>query len=205
MSTLPLQRPVAPALADLAAGSLVREGLLVAGGVGLLALSAQIAVPLPFTPVPLTGQTFAVLLIGAGYGLRRALGTMLVYLAVGLAGFPVFSPDPATGHARTALQILHAPSAGYIVGMLLAMGVLGWLTGRSWDRRWRTSVAQMALASVAIYAVGLAWLAVAADLTLQQTLVKGLLPFLIGDVLKLLLAAGAAPILWRWVGSRGDS
>ena len=154
MSTLPLRRPTAPALADLAAGTAVREGLLVAGGAGLLALSAQVAVPLPFTPVPLTGQTFAVLLIGAGYGLRRALTTMLVYLAVGLAGVPVFSPDPATGHARTALQILHAPSAGYIVGMILAMGVLGWLTGRSWDRRWRTSIAQMALASVAIYAIG---------------------------------------------------
>lgn len=205
MSTLPLRRPTAPALADLAAGTAVREGLLVAGGAGLLALSAQVAVPLPFTPVPLTGQTFAVLLIGAGYGLRRALTTMLVYLAVGLAGVPVFSPDPATGHARTALQILHAPSAGYIVGMILAMGVLGWLTGRSWDRRWRTSIAQMALASVAIYAIGLGWLAVAAHLTLEQTLVKGLLPFLIGDLLKLLLAAAAAPALWRLAGSRGDT
>ncbi|MBI4942480.1 MAG: biotin transporter BioY [Actinobacteria bacterium] len=110
---------------------------------------------MPFTPVPITGQTFAVLLLGAGYGWRRGLVTMLGYLGVGLAGAAVFSPDPATGRSRTGEQMLHAPSAGYLVGMLLAVGLLGWLTGRAWDRRLGTSVVQMAAANVVIYAVGL--------------------------------------------------
>lgn len=187
------------ALADLVAGTWIREAALVVGGAGLLALSAQVAVPLPFTPVPITGQTFAVLLLGAGYGWRRGLATIGLYLAVGLAGGAVFSPDPATGHARTGVQMLHAPSAGYVVGMLAAAAVLGWLTSRSWDRRLRTSALQMAAASIVIYAIGLPWLALTAHLDLQQTLTKGLLPFLIGDTLKLALAATALPTTWRLV------
>lgn len=192
-------RPLLPAdaLADRLAGSWVRDAVLVVGGAGLLALSAQVAIPLPFTPVPITGQTFAVLLIGAGYGWRRGLVTMLGYLAVGLAGAAVFSPDPTTGRPRTGEQMLHAPSAGYVVGMLVAVGLLGWLTGRAWDRRLRTSVVQMAAASAVIYAVGLPWLAWSAGLTLEQTLVKGLLPFLAGDAIKLALAACALPAAWR--------
>lgn len=187
----------APALVDRLPGTWVRDAVLVTGGIGLLAASAQVAIPLPFTPVPITGQTFAVLLLGAGYGWRRGLVTMLGYLTVGMAGAAVFSPDPATGRARTGVQMLHAPSAGYIVGMLLTVGLLGWLTSRAWDRRLRTSVAQMLAASVVIYAVGLPWLAWSAHLTLEQTLVKGLLPFLVGDGLKLLLSACALPTAWR--------
>ena len=192
----------ASALADGLPGAWARDGALVAGGIGLLAVSAQVAVPLPFTPVPITGQTFAVLVLGAGYGWRRGLATFVGYLLVGMSGAAVFSPDPATGRARTGEQMLHAPSAGYVVGMLLAVGLLGWLTGRAWDRRLRTSVVQMLAASGLIYAVGLPWLAWSADLTLQQTVVKGLLPFLVGDGIKLLLAAGALPAAWRLTRQR---
>lgn len=192
----------ASALAERLPGAWVRDVALIAGGIALLAASAQVAVPLPFTPVPITGQTFAVLLLGAGYGWRRGLVTFVGYLFVGMAGAAVFSPDPATGRARTGEQMLHAPSAGYVVGMLLAVGLLGWLTSRAWDRRLRTSVVQMLAASAVIYAVGLPWLAWSAGLSPEQTLVKGLLPFIVGDGIKLMLAAGALPAAWRLTRKR---
>jgi biotin transport system substrate-specific component len=194
------RRPVV--LADVIPGTWVRDVVCVAVGVLLLAGSAQVAVPLPFTPVPITGQTFAVLLLGAAYGLRRGLLTMLAYLAVGLAGGAVFSPDPATGRARTGEQMLHAPSAGYVVGMVAAVALLGWLSRRAWDRHLRTSVPLMVVASLVIYACGVPWLAVAADLTPGQALVKGLVPFLVGDAVKLVLAAAALPTAWRLVRGR---
>jgi biotin transport system substrate-specific component len=184
-------------LADALPGSLVRDVVLVLGGAGLLAASAQVTIPLPFTPVPITGQTFAVLLIGASYGVRRALGTMALYLAIGFAGMPVFSPDPKTGHARTGAQIVHGASFGYIVGMAIAVGLVAWLSSRAWDRRAPTSVAQMALGNVVIYAAGVPWLASVAHLTAQQALTKGLWPFLPGDALKIALAAGLLPAAWR--------
>lgn len=197
-------RPLLPAssLADRLPGAWARDVVLVTAGVGLLAASAQLAVPLPFTPVPITGQTFAVLLLGAGYGWRRGLVTMLSYLAAGLAGAGVFSPDPATGRARTGEQMLHAPSAGYVVGMVFAVALLGWLSSRAWDRTLRSSVPQMLAASVVIYTFGLPWLAVTADLTPGQAVVKGLLPFLVGDAIKLLLAATTLPLAWRLVNGR---
>jgi biotin transport system substrate-specific component len=190
-------------LADVLPGAWVRDVACVAFGVLLLAGSAQVAIPLPFTPVPITGQTFAVLLLGGAYGVRRGLLTMAAYLAVGLAGGAVFSPDPKTGQARTGEQMLHAPSAGYVVGMVVAVALLGWLSERSWDRHLRTSVLQMAAASVVIYAVGVPWLAVAADFTPGQALLKGLVPFLVGDAVKLALAAAALPTAWRLTHGRG--
>ena len=204
MSTVLRVHPLlpAPALADRLPGVVVRDVALVAGGVLLLAGSARVAVPLPFTPVPITGQTFAVLLLGAAYGWRRGLATMVTYLVVGFAGGAVFSPDPSTGRPRTGEQMLHAPSAGYVLGMVFAVGLLGWLTSRGWDRTLRGSIPQMIAASAMIYAVGLPWLAVTAHLDLAQTLAKGLLPFLVGDVVKLLMAAGLLPAAWHLLGRR---
>ena len=124
---------------------------------------------------------------------------MALYLAVGFAGAPVFSPDPATGHARTGEQILHGASFGYIVGMALALLLVGRLAERAWDRRIRTSVLQMVLGNLVIYAVGVPWLAVAASLTWSDALAKGLWPFLAGDGIKIALAAGLLPAAWRLV------
>jgi biotin transport system substrate-specific component len=193
----------APALADLVPGHLVRDVVLVAMGAVLLAASAQVAVPLPFTPVPITGQTFAVLLIGAGFGLLRGVATMLAYLAVGLAGVPVFSPDPATGQARNAVQMLEAPSAGYVIGMLFATILLGWLSHRTWDRRISGSLPQMLLGNAVIYSVGLPWLMAVTGMSVGQALAKGLFPFLAGDLVKLGLAVGVLPMLWRIAGRNG--
>jgi biotin transport system substrate-specific component len=204
MSTsFPLRgRPVS-SLADALPGSHARDLVLVGAGVAVLAVSAQVAVPLPFTPVPVTAQTFAVLLLGTGYGLWRGTATMLTYLAVGLAGGAVFSPDPATGLARTGEEMIHAPSAGYVVGMLLATALLGWLSRRAWDRRCSRCLPQMLLGNLTVYLVGLPWLALSAGLGPGQTLTKGLLPFLVGDAVKLVLAAAALPAVWRVVDRRG--
>jgi biotin transport system substrate-specific component len=198
--------PAAPAhagvLSDAIPGARVRDAVLVLSGAALLTLSAQVAIPLPFTPVPITGQTFAVMLIGAAYGVYRGLASMALYLAVGFAGVPVFSPDPKTGIARTGNQMVHGASFGYIVGMALAMLLIGWLAQRAWDRRLTTSVRQMVLGNLVVYAVGVPWLAVAAGLTWSDALAKGLWPFLVGDGIKIALAAGLLPVTWRLV--RGE-
>jgi biotin transport system substrate-specific component len=189
-------------LSDILPGARVRDAVLVLAGAALLAASAQVAVPLPFTPVPITGQTFAVLLLGSAYGVYRGLASLGLYLAVGFAGVPVFSPDPRTGLARTGDQMIHGASFGYIVGMGLALLLVGWLAGRAWDRKVSTSVLQMVLGNLVIYAVGVPWLAVAAGFSLQEALAKGLVPFLVGDGIKIALAAGLLPAAWRLVRPR---
>jgi biotin transport system substrate-specific component len=162
---------------------------LVAAGSLLVALAAQVAVPLPFTPVPVTAQPFAVLLVGAALGARRGALAMLLYLAEGAGGWPVFAGG-ALGVAK-----LVGPSGGYLVGFVPAAFVTGALAERGWDRRFVTTWAAMALGSAALYACGLPWLArfVGAD----RVVALGLAPFLVGDVLKQLLAALALPLGWR--------
>jgi len=174
-------------------------GLVTAGSL-LVALAAQVAVPLPFTPVPVTAQPFAVLLVGAALGARRGALAMLLYLAEGAGGWPVFA-----GGAFGAARLL-GPSGGYLVGFVPAAFVTGALAERGWDRRFVTTWAAMALGSAALYACGLPWLArfVGAD----RAVALGLAPFLVGDVLKQLLAALALPFGWRaaerlgWMGTR---
>jgi biotin transport system substrate-specific component len=200
-STIAWSRPGSrgTVLVDLMSRSWISEVALAAGGVLALAASAQVAIPLSFTPVPITGQTFAVMVIGSSYGLVRALIAMVSYLLVGLAGAPVFSPDPKSGHPRTGQQLLQSPSLGYVIGMLVAIALLGLLSQRAWDRRFATATAQMALANIIIYVFGVTWLARAAHLDTQTALAKGLLPFLLGDSLKIALAASVLPVAWRVV------
>ena len=183
-------------LTDALPGAKVRDAVLVLAGAALLALSAQVAVPLPFTPVPITGQTFAVMLLGSAYGVRRGLASMALYLAVGFAGAPVFSLG------RTGGEMLQAPSFGYVVGMALAVALVGRLAERAWDRRIGTAVGQMVLGNLVVYAVGVPWLAVAAGFGAQDALAKGLVPFLVGDAIKIALAAGLLPATWRLVRPR---
>jgi biotin transport system substrate-specific component len=194
--------PASGVLSDVIPGAKVRDAALVVTGAALLAASAQISIPLPFTPVPITGQTFAVLLLGSAYGVLRGLASMVLYLGVGLAGVPVFSPDPKTGNPRTGEQMLHGASFGYIIGMAIAVVLVGWLAERAWDRRIGTSVLQMALGNLVVYTVGVPWLAGAAGLTWSDALAKGLWPFLVGDGIKIALAAGLLPAAWRLVGPR---
>lgn len=186
-------------LGDVWAGSWVREvGLLVAAVV-LQVASARLAIRLEFTPIPLTFQTFAVLLIAAGFGPVRAVASLAVYLALGWAGLAVFSPDPITGQARTGPQMVPGPSAGFLVGVVVATLVVGYLSRYSWDRQFHSAWVQMATGNLIIYSFGVPWLAHYAHLSLEAALLKGLLPFLVGDALKIALASALLPVTWRVV------
>jgi biotin transport system substrate-specific component len=187
----------------------LRNGLLVLAGVALMAASARISVPLPWTPVPITMQTFAVLLIGALYGPRLGAATMATYLGTALMGMPVFAygfsawtPNPVTG-----IPTIIGPTAGYLIAFPFAAALVGFLASRGWDRRFATAVAAMGLGSLVILGFGFAWLAVATfilsgSLNIPALLGAAVLPFLAGDVLKLLLAAVALPSGWMLLGGR---
>jgi biotin transport system substrate-specific component len=170
--------------------------LFVAGASLLTALAAQAAVPVPWSPVPITGQTFAVLLSGALLGARRGSLAQCLYLAAGAAGLPVF----AAGGSGPVTFL--GPTGGYLLAFPLAAALTGTLAERGWDRRFATMMAAMLLASGVIFALGLAVLArfVPGD----RLLAAGLLPFIPGDVVKAALAALAFPAVWRRVGS-GES
>jgi biotin transport system substrate-specific component len=175
--------------------ALVADGVLVALGVILLALSAQISIPLPHTPVPLTGQTFGALLVGGAYGASRGFITFGAYLIVGGLGYGVFAQ-----HA-SGWDVLKLSSAtgGYLFGMLVAAGFVGWMADRGWDRKWWRSLPTMVIGNVIIYAFGAVWLAHALDLTAVETWNLGIRDFLPGDALKILLAAGLLPAGWKLV------
>jgi biotin transport system substrate-specific component len=174
--------------------ALVADAVLVAIGVALIAASAQISIDLPHTPVPITGQTFGALLVGGAYGASRGFVTFAAYLVVGGLGYGVFA-----GHT-SGWDVLRFSSAtgGYLVGMLVAAGVVGWLADRGWDRKpWR-SLPTMLQGNVVIYAFGATWLAHALNVDAQAAWDLGVKDFLIGDALKILLAAGLLPSAW-WV------
>jgi biotin transport system substrate-specific component len=189
-------RPDAATLrwALLPGGGLLTDVLLVAGGAGFVALAAQVSIDLPFTPVPITGQTFAVVLVGAGLGAVLGLASLGLYLFVGALGAPVYA-DGTHGW-----DVLTGPTGGYIVGFVLAAGVTGYLAQRRWDRRFSSAVAAMLTGNVVIYLVGLPWLAEQIDAGLEGTLEAGLYPFVVGDLLKLYLAGALLPAAWALVG-----
>ncbi len=172
--------------------SWVRDIALVLAGSWLVALAAQIRIPL--WPVPVTGQTFAVLLAGALLGRKRGALSLLAYVGQGSLGLPVWAGG-AGGIARLA-----GPTGGYLAGMVLAAFVVGWLSERGWDRRFATAALAMLLGNMAIYALGLPWLA--NFVGWGSVLQAGLLPFIVGDVGKIALAALALPGTWILAGCR---
>jgi biotin transport system substrate-specific component len=177
------------------AASLVADAVLVAIGVALIGLSAQVTFHLPNTPVPFTGQTFAVLLVGGAYGATRGFATMAAYLVVGGIGYGVFAQH------SSGWDVLKLSSAtgGYLVGMLVAAALVGWLADRGWDRRAARSLPAMVLGNIVIYAFGATWLAHALGLSASQAWHLGVQPFLWGDAVKILLAAGLLPLAWKVV------
>ena len=183
-------------LADVAVprAGVYSNALLVAGACLVTALAAQIAIPLPGSPVPITGQSFAVLLSGAVLGAKRGFLAQALYLAEGAIGLPVF----AGGLGGAAM--LAGPTGGYLIGFPLAALLVGALAERGWDRRFVTMLAAMLLGSAVIFALGVANLSrfVPGDLVLAQ----GLLPFLPGDLIKSSLAAAAFPGVWRAIERR---
>jgi len=165
------------------------DAAVILGGSLLVGLSAQVAINLPFSPVPITGQTFAVLLMGALLGSARGSVVMLLYLAEGVAGLPVF----AGGGAGPAYLL--GPTGGYLVGFVAAAAVTGYLAERGWDRRFLTTIAAMSLGTAAIYLAGLVWLA--AFTGADNLLAMGLIPFLPGAALKIVAAALLLPQGWK--------
>jgi len=168
------------------------DALLVVLGSVLVALSAQVVVPLPWTPVPITGQTFGVLFVGALLGSRRGALAMVAYLLEGAAGLPVFAGGGAT------LAWLAGPTAGYLWSYPLAAWLTGRLAERGWDRRFATAVLALAAGNAVIYAVGLPWLAFYVGI--ERVLVAGFFPFLPGAAVKIAVAAAALTGAWRLVG-----
>ncbi|MYQ85306.1 MULTISPECIES: biotin transporter BioY [unclassified Streptomyces] len=167
---------------------------LVLGGAALTGIAAQIAVPVPGSPVPVTGQTFAALLVGTALGARRGFLSLAVYALVGMAGLPWFS-EGASG--------MGFPSFGYVLGMLLAASVVGGLARRGGDRSMLRTAGTMVLGSAIIYAVGVPYLALVTGMSASAAIAAGLVPFLLGDALKAALAMGALPAAWKLIGRRG--
>ncbi|MEV0192934.1 biotin transporter BioY [Kitasatospora purpeofusca] len=174
-------------------GSQVRDLALVAGGAALTGLAAQLSVNVPGSPVPVTGQTFAALLVGTALGARRGVASLALYLLAGAAGLPWFA-EATSGWA--------AASFGYVIGFVLAAGLVGALARRGADRSPVRTAAAMVLGSLAIYAVGVPYLAFALDVPLARAAELGLYPYLVGDALKAALAAGALPLAWKLLGRR---
>jgi biotin transport system substrate-specific component len=176
-----------------------RHAALILAGTILIALAAQVSIPVPGSPVPITGQTFGVLLTAGALGFRRGIASTVLYLLLGVVGLPVFA------HGTHGLDVVLGVSGGYIVGFIVAAAVIGRLAELGWDRNLLGAVGAMLIGSALIYAIGLPWLAYVAHLDPQTTLEKGLYPYIPGDVLKLALAAAAFPVAWWIVGRRpGD-
>jgi biotin transport system substrate-specific component len=180
----------------------IDAGLVVLGSLVVAAL-AQLSLRLPFTPVPVTGQTLAVLLVGASLGSVRGGASVLLYLAQGAAGLPVF----AEGKAGAAFLVMADPlhtTGGYLWGFVLAAFVVGFLAERGWDRRLGSAIGAMLIGEVIVFALGVAWLAAALGVPLQapgqtfnDALEFGLYPFVVGEIAKLLIAGGLLPASWK--------
>lgn len=186
----------------------VKRAVLVMAGIAALAIAAKIKVPLWPSPVPITLQTFVVLTVGVAYGPRLGVATIFGYLLIGAIGFDVFTSSSAE---KNGLAYMAGGTGGYLVGYLLSAMALGWFARKGWDRNVFAMALAMLVGTVLIYAPGLYWLN---EVIVQgglhdpakfssiwgQTLAWGLTPFLIGDALKLALAALLVPAVWKLVG-----
>jgi biotin transport system substrate-specific component len=189
----PIAAVLWPDRADGAAG-ILRAVVLAALGTALLTLSAKINLPLPF--VPMTLQTLVVLMIGAAYGCRLGVATVIAYLAEGAMGMPVFA-GPIGG-----LVPLLGPTAGYLFGFIVAAFVTGWLSERGWDRSVPRLFVAMGIGHIAILAMGFAWLAFGMKLGVEKAWLVGLLPFIAGSLVKNALGAALVPAVRRLVDRR---
>jgi biotin transport system substrate-specific component len=190
--TAAVSTPQRRVLADLVPGSIARDAVLVVAGAALTGLAAQISVHIPsITPVPFTLQTLAVLLTGAALGSVRGVLSMLVYLGAGSAGVPWFA-NHSHGWAGS-------PSFGYIVGFVVAAGVVGALARRGNDRTVLSAIGLLAVGDAVLLAIGTSWLSADLHLSASRAIALGVTPFLIGDAIKIAVAALALPAAWKLV------
>jgi biotin transport system substrate-specific component len=175
--------------------TLAANAIVISAAVLLLAVLAQVRIPLGFTPVPMSGQTFGVLLIGPALGSKRAVGAIVAYLALGALGLPLFT-DGGAGIAH-----LLGPTVGYLLGFVVAAGLLGVMAERRADRHLASSALSMLIASASIYVCGVLGLMFVSSISLGAAISLGIVPFLIGDLLKAALAAAVLPSAWALVRS----
>lgn len=191
--------PVRPVLVDRFAHTWIRTLTLVLGAAVLTGVAAHVRIPLPFTPVPIVGTTFAVLLTGAALGPLRATAAQLVFVSFGLLGLPLFAggADGGTGPA-----VVFGTSGGYFLGFVVAAALVGACARRGWDRSPAGMAGAFALGTATIYLFGAPWLAITADLSVGQALALGVVPFLIGDAAKAVLAGMLLPATWKLIGEQ---
>ena len=169
---------------------------LILGGTIFLAVMAQISFPIPGSPVPFTGQTLGVLLLGTAYGASLGFSTVAFYLLMGIAGAPIFASG-SHGFEKIA-----GATGGYLVGMLIASLVLGALAGRKWDQKIKTVIPTMIIGNVIIFTAGLIWLHQYTGQSWSWTVEKGLTPFILAEFIKIAIASTALPAVWRLVAKR---
>jgi biotin transport system substrate-specific component len=171
--------------------------VLVVLAAAITAVAAQWRIHLPFTPVPITGQTFAVLLTGAALGMRLGAAGQLLYVAVGALGAPVFS-DGDRG-----FDVVTGATGGYLVGFIFAAGLVGWMAEHRQDRTFPTMFTAFILGSTVIYLFGVVGLMIAAEMTASEGIANGVVPFVFGDVIKAAAAGLVLPGAWKLLGDSG--
>lgn len=175
--------------------SALTKALLVTAGALTIGALAQVAIPVPGSPVPVTGQTLGVLLIATAFGSALGFATFALYLAIGFIGAPVFAGQ---GYG---IERLLGPTGGYLIGMLIASWVLGALAGRKWDQKLSSALFTMFIGNSIIFAFGLIWLQRYTGKDWSWVLNAGLTPFIFGEILKAVIAGALLPTLWKAVGS----
>ena len=176
--------------------SVLSNSILVVGGVGFLSALAQIAIPVPGSPVPVTGQTLGVLLVGTTYGASLGFTTFATYLLAGIAGAPIFAGQ------SFGIEKITGATGGYLVGMLVTTYVLGLLANKRFDQKFITALPSMLIGTAIVFAFGLFWLHQFTGKDWGWTISAGLTPFVIGEGLKILIAGTSLPIVWRLVNRK---
>ena len=174
----------------------IRDVALVIAGAILIFLTAKVSVPIPGNPVPFTLQNFGVLVVGGALGFRRGGSAAFLYVALGVVGLPFFA------EGKGGVSVIFGTTGGYLVGFILAAALVGRLAELGWDRKIGGALGATTLGTAVIYAVGVPWLAVVANIPLTKAIELGLMPFLVLDIIKLVAAAAVFPAAWWVVGRR---
>ena len=194
---------------DSRAATLAWDVFLIVIGSLVVAALAQLSLRLPFTPVPISGQTLGVLLVAGTLGATRGGGALLLYLLEGAAGLPVFAEGKSGLLYLTSADPVHT-TGGYLWGFVIAAVVIGFLAERGWDRNLGSAIGAMVIGEIIIFGFGVVWLSqaiavpiIAEGAAYNDALEFGLYPFVIGDILKVLIAAGVLPAAWKLLGGFG--
>jgi biotin transport system substrate-specific component len=174
----------------------LRHVILIALGALVIALSARLVIPT--VPVPFTGQTLAVLLVGGALGFRRGSAAVLLYLAIGALGAPIYA------ESKAGLAVIGGATGGYLIGFVVAAGLVGRLAELGWDRRLPGALVAMTVGTAVIYAIGVPWLKVTTGLPWSEAVAVGMTQFLIWDLAKACIAGAAFPIAWWLIGRRPE-